>query len=219
MKLSALKSYLVTTTLSLFLVCAGSVGWAADPIDFTNPYARMNITTMGAGVAASCSSTQQGDTTGTTTGPYLAYSSGNQYTAMSFTANADYTIYHVTVKLRRIGTGGGGTITAALCTNNATPNPDEPTATCTNADATMLASHPGTGGTEETFDFAAGYSVTNGSRYWFRLHTDTIGDDSNYIQNYYNTTGSEITLRADSTPTWAAQDSACIGYHTLSSCK
>ena len=52
MKLSVWRLYLATTILSLFLVCTGSVGWAADPIDWSKSVARSNPYVMGAGVAA-----------------------------------------------------------------------------------------------------------------------------------------------------------------------
>lgn len=47
---------LMTVFTFVFLVSTGGVGWAADPIDFSKPYARTNPYVAGAGVAAAAAS-------------------------------------------------------------------------------------------------------------------------------------------------------------------
>lgn len=161
---------------------------------------------------AACSDTQQTDTSGTSNALYINYDTSKEAVAGSFTANGTYTIYHVTVKLRKIGSPTGS-VTAYLCTNNS----DEPSSTCTSSTNTIDPSTCSTSGDEKTFNFA-GYAVTNSTRYWVKMVGSWADSTANYIQAYFNTSGSEITKHQQSDTVWAATDLTSLIYHTISSC-
>jgi hypothetical protein len=171
------------------------------------------------GYATACSATQESNTTSPSANQFN-HSASVVWAAQSWTATSSYTLYHVKIYLRKVGNGsvaGDGNMRVYLCTNNEAPTPDAPTATCSETTAkaiSTIAAGPG----EVTFDIAAGYAITSGTRYWIKMGADTVGDASNYFYTYYNSTGSEISLYADSTPTWSSKDAAALGYYVTSSC-
>lgn len=206
-------STLILVFTLLLTVCTGSVGWA-QTIDFTKPYARMGVVTVGAGVAAASCGDQITNETNTST-HNSGFAAASTYAAQSFTVGASgYTIKSVSVYVRRAGVGQAYTYAFSLCTDNSA----KPSTTC-QAIGSITHSAMGTDLAWVKLSYPTGYAVNATTRYWIRSQASDISS-SYYLMWGYDSDGSgQIATTSADGSTWSNNDSTCLGNFKISTCE
>jgi len=133
--------------------------------------------------------------------------------SMSFTSTSAYSLKSFTVPLRRTWTDPSLTITGKICTDNS----GVPSATCTTADATVATSALTTSMQNIRFAIAAGYSISNSTRYHLVL-SSALGTSSAYWLMGFLNTGTEAANVSVDGENWSSQDNASTAGFTTSTC-
>lgn len=131
---------------------------------------------------------------------------GREYMAGSFTAANTGAVSNIQAYMREFGTPGAYTFSIGIWSESG----GNPAAPITNGTIAGLSYADLAGSfTQETFTFSTPPSIAASTVYYVVIHADQI-DAANYIQAYYNATGTEEVLNGDGTPTWSDQDGAAF---------
>lgn len=123
--------------------------------------------------------------------------------AGSFTSPSSFTLSHIIVYLRRLGTS------ASICSCVLHAAGAEPGAEIATSDTTVVLSSLDTTAAPISFYFS-GVSLVGSTQYWMALWSDAI-NASNYFRATYKSTGSEAvdnSTASRASPTWSSIDSA-----------
>jgi len=151
---------------------------------FAGPVQRAHMAVIAGSTVASggCSDITQDECDVETQGDYDLGRWHNMWRGVQFTASDTYTACSATALLAKVGTGGSGTLTVCIYSNNSTPTPDEPDeliGTCSDG----VAASGITPGDVSFSGISA--SLEDGVLYWFVLKIDNT-DYDNYIEWEYS---------------------------------
>jgi hypothetical protein len=137
------------------------------------------------------------------------------HVASSFTSSSAYSLKSFTVVLQRTTTDPALTISGKICTDDS----GKPSSTCTSADATVASSTLNTTDTTVRFKIAAGYSISNATRYWIVISASGLGTANNYLRRPYLNTGTESHMFSPDGSTWTTLDTSSTGVFATSTCE
>jgi hypothetical protein len=137
------------------------------------------------------------------------------YSSGSFTSTSAYTLKSFTVDLLRTTVDPSLTITGKICTDNS----GDPSTTCTTADATVASSVLTTSAAAIRFAIAAGYSISNATKYHIVISVNPLGTATAYVKRKYLNTGSEAQRYSPDGTTWTGLDTASTTVFSTSTCE